>query len=75
MLFPVFEDFLATETGDGVCILVTMIESSRCHICRGGLDADWPGVERRKPLIPILHVGIVTPAALWSCFSMFSGRI
>lgn len=54
MFLPILQNQLAIETGDGVCAFVTMIESSRGHCRREGLNVKRPGVERMESFVHVV---------------------
>ena len=62
---PVLEDQLATETSDCVSGFIAVIESSRGHVYREGLDVKRPGVEGTQSFVPRRHISVVVPTAGW----------
>ena len=72
---PVLEDQLATETSDCVSGFIAVIESSRGHGCRKGLDIKRPGVEGTQSFVPRRHISVIVPTAGRRCPSMLGDWI
>ena len=75
LFLPILDYQLAAETGDGVCALVAVMESSRCHGQRERFHVKRPGMKRVKAFVPRRHVCVLVPAATWSCPCIFSDWI